>query len=427
MKIFQKIAFVFLSICLYSHLHAQDITLIKSTADKVYYTEFISPTEAWIAGGSNTFLKLIKSGNTWNATQQSASFLQQFGSGVHDFRGMDFIDANTGLIALDVDVAPAPIYKSTNGGVSWLPFSQVFGARRINMLKFYNASYGVACSHTGLFITLNGGTSWTKQTNLPPSIGTSDKFYHCYLHPDGTIYVTMEDGFSIHGNSGAYTLNNLAWIDDGIPAGFQSEPIKDVYFSELNVGWICGLDTVDTRYSLMKNTGSGWSPVMVPQNTQPNSRLNSILFQDPQHGYLGNNLGEVFRTADAGDSWTLISPSPIQQPINNMSAVPGNINESIVTCDNGVFLILDTNTGIEDEILTHKLTIFPNPTNGYVHLDLTRPSRVKVVNSVGTVLMETNVNAGSQLLDLHSIPDGLYHVLIYGDDHFAAGKVILKK
>lgn len=66
---------------------------------------------------------------------------------------------------------------------------------------------------------------------------------------------------------------------------------------------------------------------------------------------------------------------------------------------------VDPTVGIEEHS-TESPMFFPNPTNGEVHVNLTQPQIVQVINTRGQVLVSTTSNK----IDLSDFPSGMYYL-----------------
>ena len=76
----------------------------------------------------------------------------------------------------------------------------------------------------------------------------------------------------------------------------------------------------------------------------------------------------------------------------------------------GVFLTYQNNCGQSvEEDLSSKLLVYPNPTNGLLHVEGEGTMCVSVINNLGQTIMETTVE-GNATLDLSRFGSGMYFV-----------------
>jgi hypothetical protein len=72
-------------------------------------------------------------------------------------------------------------------------------------------------------------------------------------------------------------------------------------------------------------------------------------------------------------------------------------------------IVVSTCTGIKNLNGNAPITnVYPNPTSGMVTLDVARPIKVVITNSLGQVVIEETLNAGKQNIDLRHVSNGIY-------------------
>ena len=70
--------------------------------------------------------------------------------------------------------------------------------------------------------------------------------------------------------------------------------------------------------------------------------------------------------------------------------------------------------------------VYPNPTNGVVQLKLTGKITVYVYTLSGQFVQKSVMPPGEKILDLSSLPDGVYHVMAKSDEDYYSGKLIIQ-
>ncbi len=92
-----------------------------------------------------------------------------------------------------------------------------------------------------------------------------------------------------------------------------------------------------------------------------------------------------------------------------------------------------TSNGIHDQILTHNINVFPNPSNGILNINIplteTHNSTLEIVNSLGQSVFELAENTSGNYekrIDISSQPAGMYYIILKAGDEVWKGKVILK-
>lgn len=86
--------------------------------------------------------------------------------------------------------------------------------------------------------------------------------------------------------------------------------LKSVYFLNENTGFACGYNTV------LKTTNSGVNWI----NTFLQGNHNSIIFTEPNIGYICSDSGKIFKTTNQGVSWNTLS-SGVSVHLNNMDFI----------------------------------------------------------------------------------------------------------
>ena len=70
--------------------------------------------------------------------------------------------------------------------------------------------------------------------------------------------------------------------------------------------------------------------------------------------------------------------------------------------------------------------VYPNPTNGVVQLKLTGKITVYVYTLSGQFVQKSVMPPGEKILDLSSLPDGVYHVMAKSDEDYYSGKLVIQ-
>ena len=289
----------------------------------------------------------------------------------------------------------AGIWKSTNGGTSFSQLSSTTGMTYMNDLvvrnesgtsvvyaavdgNYYQGSYSIY-EYTGLYRSLNGGTSWTQV--LPINTGVS-----CNCVPytpsslsigaDNRLWVgtkaTPYSGTDRGGGRVLYSDNGTSWpiaksvdVTNGrgrVTVATAPSDANYVYaFVETNTTG--GVSTI----SLIKSSDKGatWSDMALPDDvdngisatdfSRGQAGYDQVLKVDPnfpQTVYVG--AIDLFKSTDAGANWTQISKwsnNPGMGSIDRLSYVhadqhamefkPGSSSIGIFGNDGGVFYSSD--------------------------------------------------------------------------------------
>ncbi|MDA8399414.1 MAG: YCF48-related protein [Actinomycetota bacterium] len=160
-------------------------------------------------------------------------------------------------------------------------------------VAFTSASDGWMSRHRTLYATTDSGRTWSKRLSNP-SVGTLD-------------FVNSKDGWllsssSVLGPAGIMrtTDSGRTWLSLPEPSGGAPYVIDKVDFVSGTLGW-----AVTAADYVLETTDAGvhWVRISVP------ARSNDLCFSSTTVGWLMTTRG-VYRTSDAGVSWTLSYPIP---------------------------------------------------------------------------------------------------------------------
>ncbi|NDA64084.1 MAG: T9SS C-terminal target domain-containing protein, partial [Chitinophagia bacterium] len=137
--------------------------------------------------------------------------------------------------------------------------------------------------------------------------------------------------------------------------------------------------------------------------------------------YLANGLSVSFtssnQAAGATYAWDFTSNGSTDNTTANPTytfLTPGTYNVSLTIttpCGSDVqtYQIVVAPVGIEE--LGQKIkSVYPNPANDYLELDLTDKTHLSIYSIIGTLLFENELEPGSSRLDIASLPAGVYYL-----------------
>ncbi len=180
------------------------------------------------------------------------------------------------------------IYKSLNNGASWSAADGGFGALFMTPVYCfdYNATYLFAGTGDGVWITNDGGNTWTQASSGLPSFST----VHCMVIMGSSLYVGMDDGIYKSTNSGTtWTQIYTSFI-----------PITSLVKNGSNL--MAGLDLYG-GVLLSTNGGTSWAPIITGL---PSIFAAYTLLNVGNNVFVGTNDG-VYRTSNGGTNWTAVN------------------------------------------------------------------------------------------------------------------------
>ena len=179
--------------------------------------------------------------------------------------------------------ATPKIYYTSNGGNSWFMNTEV---PRPDVVKFYNALYGVAFDGREVFQTVNGGQHWTSVSNS--AIHNSINDFTFGSSPNVMMAATFNGVPTISVDSGAtWTQKDWSLIDE---RNFSVASVSDDEF------WM-GNDLSSIAYT--SDAGTTWLETSGPDR----KIMNDICFLNRNVGFAVGSTGTLLRTNNGGATW----------------------------------------------------------------------------------------------------------------------------
>jgi len=289
--------------------------------------EFLNPSFGWCVGNNGVILNTVNGGSTW--------ILQDAGTD-KDVISVSCVGENSGYIAVTRYSLGEAIFKTIDGGASWLPIGAELVFTNITAADFLDENFGWVSRYGIIYETSNGGENWNNSYN---TIGAIE-----------SVFIFSESvGWAAGGNRGA-------WIAKKANTGlweYQAEniavPLNMVKMVNGDKGWAVGgnyfnvsggspnliLSTFDGGesweeqldilgsglydlapidelrcFALAGNGvyrtldgGSDWDLVEMA-----GAHLLSISFPSEIVGYVAGSAGRMYKTIDAGDTWEYLPP-----------------------------------------------------------------------------------------------------------------------
>lgn len=245
-------------------------------------------------------------------------------------------------------------YKSTDNGKSWriiktgmIDDSDIFAIT----IDQENTRHIIASACSGIYESMNGGENWRKIQGIP---GQSRRTRDIVQHPSrpGTIYAGTTEGFWMSVNGGkswslttsrSIEINKIAVHPEAPDRVFIATnnygvlvsndggknflPTNNSFTSRFTYSITPDVELPDRLYATTMNTSSGggfmffsedggksWTQV---KGLDVDKDTPFVVLQDklnPTQMYLGSNRG-VFKSADRGLSWTLITPPKVKKKV----------------------------------------------------------------------------------------------------------------
>lgn len=250
------------------------------------------------------------------------------------------------------------VFKSTDGGDSWTFFES--GAKITNQTTATNEfselqiSSAYATDQTvflsafdGLFITRNGGTSWTQRqtrSNVITSLALSPNF------PDDqkAIVTTYWGGGYYHSSDSGATWTVGNWPNP------RKLTVFDVNFAPNPAGTPTAVSAIAGFLAISSDYGTNWDRTVIPKlpDISPSPVTTTVLavspdFHNDQEIFLGTRRHGVLQTLDGGKNWRGMQGVPKAANVNLTSVIvsPNYANDRTVFASNNAGEVWRTTDG----------------------------------------------------------------------------------
>jgi photosystem II stability/assembly factor-like uncharacterized protein len=193
-----------------------------------------------------------------------------------------FPTRNTGY-ATGINNVPGNILKTTNGGSSWAPTTNMDWTYL--GIHFISADTGWLVGNGGdIRKTTNGGTSWINQTNTGGGTTLLSSVH----------FVNANVGYAgVQSNTGTViktTNGGTSWTPQVTGSGAT---ILGVHFLNADTGFAVGSGGIRRT----TNGGTAWTSVST-------TNLRTLAFASPLVGYAVGDLGTILKSTNGGANWT---------------------------------------------------------------------------------------------------------------------------
>jgi photosystem II stability/assembly factor-like uncharacterized protein len=179
------------------------------------------------------------------------------------------------------------IYSTANGGGQWNSTTDV---ERPDVVKFYNAQYGIALDGRTVYNSLDGGLNWTEVSNN--AIHNSSYDFTFGASPNVLMAATFNGVATISIDSGlTWTQKDLGLINQ---RNYSVAAVSDLEF------WV-GNDL--SSIALTTDAGETWIETSGPDR----KIMNDVFFLNRNFGFAVGTDGTFLRTTNGGAIWEDIS------------------------------------------------------------------------------------------------------------------------
>ncbi len=384
------------------NLDAQDNVWLKMPCNdcggaRFHDVEFATPDSGFVAS-SLILYRTIDGGRSW--TKLERDDLTRSGIGA-----ISFINGHTGY------AGGKELLKTTDSGESWISLKDVSGeytGRHISRLQFISSGFGVAVGDGSLVVyTRDGGLTWRLGSS---GCGTCRSVS---IASDTVAYIAgTTQAQQVEAIVERQRKSGQLWspIPEFISAG---RLLLQSAMTTLGVGriWVGGnrlqqQSRFNQHLVFSSDTGKTWNQ---PSTVLP-APVTAIAFVDSLMGFVGDEQGDIYRTADGGFTWAREYKGNAEQPIKDIAIKGKTI---VAVGDYSLILRRSELVSVAEDVPTNlpTLRLYPNPTTGVVMVESDLgPAQFIVVDVLGTVVMQLPAESKTTI-DLSAFPPGMYRVM----------------
>ncbi len=170
-----------------------------STGNSVQYNSvwFYNTSYGWVCGNDGVVCRSTDGGVNWTSYS-----VTQTAPALHEMQSIFFISQTVGWCVGVFSSGYAPIFKTTDGGTTWVKKSQSLTTQQLNGVFFSDASNGWAVGNAGVILhTTDGGETWaTQQSGTSQNLNEvffTNSTYGWIVGDNGVILRTTDGGMPV--------------------------------------------------------------------------------------------------------------------------------------------------------------------------------------------------------------------------------------
>ena len=287
----------------------------------------------------------------------------------------------------------------------------------------------------GLFSSLGASFQWFMDGM--PIGGATASTYYASVAGIYNVIVTDTNGCSDSASAGMMvTENPLPLVDLGPDLTACDSAIVDAGNPGSSYLWC---DASTTQTVVINSTGSCYVVVTDVNGCRSSDTITVTINASPVVGLTST----VDSTCINGPSLTLTG-TPAGGTYSG-SGVTGNVFDPTVAglgahivsyffTDSTGCAGMDTMTitvnvcvGTNSPVSLDAASLFPNPTAGNLHITLSASSTVSFYNAIGEIVLCKQLAKGMHILDLSSLPDGVYFARVESGENVSVQRVVMQR
>ena len=379
---------------------------------------FINEQTGWAAGNNGVILFTEDGGNSWATI---------FTGTTETIHAIYFVDDQLGF-ACGGDFGPI-VMKTIDGGIEWFNItpSELEDKAAVD-IAFSTPELGWFITRNAIFMSEDGGTSWTKE-DIPTCTGgvLGSAGHHALAVVDDSIAHIASRGDNSPIKAEVYNrdpADNNNWKPSEINAFTnQDEQMISIDFPIRDVGYAGGNDGSIYRFEnlIAGNYRGPWELVYeLEDNNTVSSEINAMDFINEAEGsFISHNYnndrfsGLIFHTSSSGQIWSTpdtlynLYPTTLQYASDNVVYAAGMLGVMY----KGV-RIESQSTGFSAELdEREKVMIFPNPCQDQLNIvsNSNKTLNLACFNQQGQQIDAILLNQNSNL-DISNWESGIYYI-----------------
>jgi len=382
----------------------------------VYFTDIQT---GWVVGDEGVILSTTNGGINWNAQISGTS---------ERLSAVFFINATTGWIC--GGFLNKTILKTTDGGSNWVDITpdNIVNSQLVD-IAFANENTGWVINTDLIYITNDGGTTWTEENYQEDYSLLSHKALA--VTSDSTAYVAGKRKRPTSSSAYADVFNKRPFeapvsFGASVASEFNSfdlDNLKSIAFASATAGYAGGELGIIYKLEAIpgeNNLSGPWNKILdlEPANFQT---INSISFPTEDDGMFstsvevsGNSIALIYNTSNAGADWA--TPDSIPDLSIPILFAPDPFYTWVVGLGGKIYKGVSTLVGINDLELTMGFSVYPNPTTGIFKVEIVSENNETInyllIDASGREIENGvwNLNGSTSLfsLDLSDSKNGMY-------------------
>jgi len=370
--------------------------------------------------------------------QDNSSFYNRNGNWIN-FIGGDGMDCMINPDNPDIVYGSSQygsLVRSDNGGGNFRGIRPNVGSEKgewtTPMIQDMNNPNIIFTGYGNVYKSTNKGDSYQKISSFPVVSGYNSpaEISALAMYPENnkTLYAAqrIRYDYPVPARLWATQDGGTRWynITEGLPDSLYITSIAVNGSDSLDVwvsfgGFIPGQKVFRTR-----DGGSTWTNMSMDL---PNIPVNSVIHQEGYGNdvvYIGTDIGVYYYTDESG-AWTLYSNLLPNVVISELEIHYSTRKLYAATFGRGIWMadLIQGTSGTEPVgFVSSKMSVFPNPTNGLVNLEIdgiqTSEARIEIISITGERVYEETVAVGNGMIrkQLHpELTPGLYFIRVWAD------------